>query len=35
MYTTELESQNHRMLGVGRDLCGSFSPTPPRQSRVT
>jgi len=23
------ESQNHRMLGVGRDLCGSFSPTPP------
>jgi len=22
------ESQNHRMLGVGRDLCGSSSPTP-------
>jgi len=21
------ESQNHRMLGVGRDLCGSSSPT--------
>jgi len=21
-------SQNHRMFGVGRDLCGSFSPTP-------
>jgi len=20
--------QNHRMLGVGRDLCGSASPTP-------
>jgi len=20
--------QNHRMLGVGRDLCGSSSPTP-------
>jgi len=22
------ESQNHRMLGVGRDLFGSFSPIP-------
>ena len=22
------ESQNHRMLWVGRDLCGSSSPTP-------
>jgi len=22
------ESQNHRMLRVGRDLCGSSSPTP-------
>jgi len=22
------ESQNHRMFGVGRDLCGSSSPTP-------
>jgi len=21
------ESQNHRMFGVGRDLCGSSSPT--------
>jgi len=21
------ESQNHRMVGVGRDLCGSSSPT--------
>jgi len=21
------ESQNHRMVGVGRDLCGSPSPT--------
>ena len=21
-------SQNHRMVGVGRDLCGSSSPTP-------
>ena len=28
------ESQNHRMAGVGRDLCGSSSPTPCR-SRVT
>ena len=28
------ESQNHRMLGVGRDLCGSPSPTP-CPSRVT
>jgi len=23
----ESDSQNHRMLGVGRDLCGSSSPT--------
>jgi len=22
------ESQNHRMFGVGRDLCGSSSPAP-------
>jgi len=22
------ESQNHRMYGVGRDLCGSSRPTP-------
>ena len=22
------ESQNHRVFGVGRDLCGSSSPTP-------
>jgi len=22
------ESQNHRMVGLGRDLCGSSSPTP-------
>ena len=27
-------SENHRMSGVGRDLCGSSSPTPCR-SRVT
>jgi len=27
-------SQNHRMFGVGRDLCGSSSPNPCR-SRVT
>ena len=25
-------TQNHRMVGVGRDLCGSSSPTPlPKQ----
>ena len=28
------KSQHHRMVGVGRDLCGSPSPTPCR-SRVT
>jgi len=28
------ESQNHRVVGAGRDLCGSPSPTP-CQSRVT
>ena len=28
------ESQNHRIVGVGRDLCGSPSPTP-CPSRVT
>jgi len=29
---TVSKSQNHRMLGVGRDLCGSPSPTPlPKQ----
>jgi len=28
------ESQNHRMFGVGRDLCGSSSPTPlPKQGQ--
>ena len=26
MSDLEQESQNHRMLGVGRDLCGSSSP---------
>ena len=30
----DTESQNHRMVGVGRDLCGSPSPTP-CPSRVT
>jgi len=25
------ESQNHRIVGVGRDLCGSPSPTPYRK----
>ena len=31
------EGQNHRMLGVGRDLCGSSSPSPlPKQGhRIT
>jgi len=29
------ESQNHRMVGVGRDLCGSPSPTPlPKQGHL-
>jgi len=28
----EGSSQNHRMFGVGRDLCGSSSPTPCRNS---
>jgi len=31
---TKTESQNHRIVGVGRDLCGSPSPTP-CPSRVT
>jgi len=26
-HITFTESQNHRVLGVGRDLCGSSSPT--------
>ena len=30
------ESQNHRMVGVGRDLCGSSSPTLlPKQDHVS
>ena len=29
------ESQNHRMVGIGRDLCGSPIPTPlPKQGRL-
>ena len=29
------ESLNHRMVGVGRDLCGSSSPTPlPKQGHL-
>jgi len=29
------ESQNHRMVGVGRDVCGSSSPTPlPKQGHL-
>jgi len=28
-------SQNHRIVGVGRDLCGSSSPTPlPKQGHL-
>ena len=30
-----LHSQNHRMVGVGRDLCGSSGPTPlPKQGHL-
>ena len=30
-----VESQNHRIVGVGRDLCGSSSPTPlPKQGHL-
>jgi len=33
--TTGISSQNHRMVGVGRDLCGSSSPTPlPKQGHL-
>ena len=29
------KSQNHRMVGVGRDICGSSSPTPvPKQGHL-
>ena len=29
------ESQNHRIVGVGRDLCGSSSPIPlPKQGQL-
>jgi len=29
------EKQNHRMVGIGRDLCGSSSPTPlPKQGHL-
>jgi len=34
LWATAVHSQNHRMVGVGRDLCGSPSPTSCR-SRVT
>jgi len=31
----DIESQNHRIVGVGRDLCGSSSPTPlPKQGHL-
>jgi len=33
--SAETESQNHRIVGVGRDLCGSSSPTlPPKQGHL-
>jgi len=29
------ESQNHRMVGIGMDVCGSSSPTPlPKQDHL-
>ena len=31
-FTQVTESQNHRIVGVGRDLCGSSSPTLPTQT---
>jgi len=27
-FVADCESQNHKIVGVGRDLCGSSSPTP-------
>jgi len=34
-FMTFTESQNHRLVGVGRDLCGSPSPTPwPKQGHL-
>ena len=34
-YLIITESQNHRIVGVGRDLCGSSSPTPlPKQGHL-
>jgi len=34
-WTLQNRSQNHRMLGVGRNLCGSSSPTPlPKQGHL-
>jgi len=32
---TAIDSQNHRIVGVGRDLCGSSSPTTlPKQGHL-
>ena len=28
LHGVDVLSQNHRTVGVGRDLCGSYSPTP-------
>jgi len=35
--SSKKSSQNHRMVGVGRDLCGSSSPTllPKQGQKVT
>ena len=30
-FRINMRSENHRMFGVGRDLCGSSSPTPLRK----
>jgi len=35
VYKSFCFSQDHRMVGVGRDLCGSSSPTPmPKQGHL-
>ena len=34
-YLLAFLSQNHRIVGIGRDLCGSSSPTPlPKQGHL-
>ena len=34
-FSQTTQSQNHRMVGVGRDLCGSSSPTPAKAGTPT